>query len=308
MKLTPSQITEYLEQSNIAHKWHGNKASYYHIASLFEPIDNGFFFLSNQDYQIPTKNSLILQNFEASDSINSYLICDSDPQQIYYGILDHYFKTSSNGIISSLTEINSKAKLGSNLQIDAFTKIGNCEIGNNCIIGSNSYIHDNTIIKDNTCIGPNSVIGATGVAWIWNKDQTEKIIQPQLGGVTIESNVFLGAQTVIVRGSLNEHSYIGRNTLAAPGCRIGHGTYIDQNVHLANNVVTGGNCKIGMDSFVGSAVVFRPKVNIHPSTIIGAGALVIKNTSAPGLTLMGVPAKEYQSKGNPRGMPKPKSK
>lgn len=134
----------------------------------------------------------------------------------------------------------------------------------------------------------------------------KKILQPQLGGVDIYENCFIGAGTIIVRGSLNENTRIGRNSLLAPGGRIGHGTQIGDFVHFANNVVTGGNTIIGDYSFVGSAAVFRPKIVIHPKTIVGAGSVVVKNTTKEGKTLLGIPAKEINTKVNPSGMPKPK--
>src|SRR5690606_2863598 len=164
----------------------------------------------------------------------------------------------------------------------------------------------NVVIGAHTIIGSMSVIGSQGVAWVWNQDQSARIVQPQLGGVQIGNNCFVGANTIVVRGSLNEATRIGENTLMAPGGRIGHGTQIGNFVHFANNVITGGNTHIGDFCFVGSGAVFRPKVKIHPKTIVGAGSVVVKNSSGEGWTITGVPGKEIPTKAHPEGMPSPK--
>lgn len=278
-------------------------------ASLFEPIKGGFYFFLGTSLPIEIKNSLILvtESFDCSDSNNAYLSISKDPQMVYYKILGEFFGTSSNGQISPTALIHPDAKIGKNVQIDHFCIIGNCEIGDNTKIASHCILHDNTVVGEEVTIECHSVIGTTGVAWTWNEDQTEKIVQPQLGGVHIGDYCFLAAQTIIVRGSLSESTKIGKNCLLAPGSRIGHGTKIGNYVHFANSIITGGNTVIGDYCFVGSAAVFRPKVKIHENTIVGAGTVVVKNTTRSGLTLMGVPAKETPTKANPSGMPKPKS-
>ena len=181
-----------------------------------------------------------------------------------------------------------------------------CTIGDHTIIRSFTRLYQNTWLGKHVEIESNCTIGTTGVAWIWNEDQDKKIVLPQLGNVVIEDHCFIGANSSIVRGSLNEASHIAQNVLMAPGCRIGHGTRIGAFTHFANNVTTGGNTKIGAYCFIGSAATFRPKVKIANHTIVGAGSVVIKNQINQGMTLIGVPAKCFPTKKNPAGMPKPK--
>ncbi len=277
------------------------------IASLFSPVNEGFYFYTGiTPFNKSIKNSVVLVNSDkVITDLNCYIVIENqDVQLIYYKILTTYFKRLSNGKISQLSEINPNAELGENVQIDSFCSIGKAIIGTNCIIGSNCVIHDNVQIDNNTIIESGSVIGTQGVAWIWGEDEV-KIIQPQLGGVTIGSNCFLGSQTIIVRGSLNEKTTIENNVMLAPGCRLGHGTTIKRNAHLANSVVTGGNVTIGENAFIGSGAIFRPKVQIHENTIVAAGAVVVNNTTEPNKTLIGCPAQETQTKVAPSGMPKP---
>lgn len=311
IKIDSKKLLEFLEKSNVDFKIKGENRleKEYPIASFFNIVEGGFYFFKGEELPKTIINSLILvtHQFEHKGCTdNLFLVVNKDPQLTYYQILNFFYKTPSTGVIHPSAIIDSEAIIGENVQIDPFCIVGKTRIGKNTIIKSHSYIHDNTIIGDNVIIEPQSVIGAQGVAWIWNENQTEKVIQPQLGGVKIGDNCFLGANTIVVRGSVNEYSEIGASSLLAPGCRIGHGTKIGSFVHFANNVITGGNTQIGDYCFVGSSAVFRPKVILHGNTVVGAGAVVVKNTSKPGTTLMGIPATENLTKANPSGMPKPK--
>ena len=311
VSIASEKILQALQDLQVSYTLQGKLLETYVVASLFEPIDHGFYFITSQEYPLQSKNSLALvpHGYSKSNESNSYLLLteeERDVQQIYYLVLSSLFARKSDGIISEWTEISPFAKIGNNVQIDSFSSIGEATIGDNVIIGRNVEILDNSIIGDNTIIESGSIIGAQGVAWVWNQDQTSKIRQPQLGGVEIGNDCFLGAQTIVVRGSLSEKTTIGDHTMMAPGCRLGHGTKIGNHVHLANNVTTGGNTLIGDFSFIGSGAIFRPKCQIHNKTIVGSGAVVTKNTTEEGKTLIGSPAREHISKPNPTGMPKPK--
>lgn len=306
MIIKTDQIRSFLKKENISYEWKGKPAEEYKIASIFDPIHNGFYYFIGDKLPDEIDSSLILTNKTFGETNNCILQISCDPKALFYKILSFLYKRSSDGKISEMAVIHPQAIIGNNVQVDPFTIIGKCKIGDNCIIGSHSKLYDNTIIKANSIIDSHAAIGTQGVAWTWSEDMTEKIRQPQLGGVLIGENCFLGANAIIVRGSLNEKTFIGQNTMMAPGARIGHGTQVGSSVHFANDVVTGGNTVIGDYSFVGSGAIFRPQVEVHKHTIVGAGAVVVKNTSAERLTLIGVPAKEIATKKAPSGMPVPK--
>lgn len=303
-------IDSFLKDSGIAYSLTSMPAKEYQVASIFNPVPNGFYFFAGSQIPEIIQNSLLLVENSNENLVfengNVGIFINTNPQLVFYRFLGLRFPEVSNGKISETAIIHPNAKIGKNVQIDHFCVIGDAEIRDSSIIKSHCFVNDNCTIGFNVILEPMCLIGAQGVAWIWNDDQSEKIIQPQLGGVQIEDNCFLGANTIVVRGSINENTIIGKSSLFAPGCRIGHGTKIGEFVHFANNVVTGGNTQIGAFSFVGSSAVFRPKVVVHEKTIVGTGSVVVKNTSKPGMTLMGVPAKESETKQSPNGMPKPK--
>jgi UDP-3-O-[3-hydroxymyristoyl] glucosamine N-acyltransferase len=313
-RITAKQLLTYLTNNGISFSIEGTleEETVFSYASIFEPIQRGFYFYLGAKMAFPIERSLLLAHQEVpmsdSGNENTVIYINANPQTTYYRILQEFHGEQSTGIISPHAVIDPEAEIGENVQIDPFCVIGKVKIGANTIIKSHCTLHDNTVIHSDVHIESGSVIGARGVAWIWNESETEKVIQPQIGGVTVGERSFLGAHTVVVRGSINEHTRIGHDSLLAPGSRIGHGTQIGNFVHFANNVITGGNTKIADYCFVGSSAVFRPKVKLHPETIVGAGAVVTKDTTKEGATLVGVPAKQLETKAHPSGMPKPKSK
>ncbi len=302
------QILNFLKNSKIRYRVIGEPYEHFTIASLFNPVMNGFyFFTGNSVFTQDISNSLILIESELAigkKPINNAFILVDNAQKVFYQLMSSLYSKKSTGLISSSAEISAETNMGVNVEIGSFSIVEANKIGKNTKIGRNCTIHANVEIGDGVTIEDGSIIGTTGVAWIWDEIQKERIIQPQIGGVKIGNNCFLGANTIVVRGSLNENTEIGNDVLIAPGCRLGHGTRIGSYTHLANGVITGGNANIGNNCFVGSGVIFRPKVSIDNETVVGAGAVVVKNTSKPRLTLIGVPAKESVTNEVQSGIPK----
>ena len=309
MQIRLDDIVSYLELINLKYDIIGARDNMIlEVASMFHPVKNGFYYWTGSDLPLVETTAVILvdQTFMITEINFTYIVTEKHPQELFYRILDFYFKQRSKGTISKQSFLGDSVELGTNVQIDSYSELENCIIGDNVIVESFCKIYSGTAIGANSVISSGSIVGAQGVAWIWSDDLSERIIQPQLGGVSIGKDCFIGAQTVIVRGSLSENTCIGDHAIMAPGGRIGHGTMIGEYVHFANNVITGGNSAIGNYCFLGSGAVLRPKVSICDHTIVGAGAVVVKNQEVEGMTLMGVPAKPHKTKESPSGMPKPR--
>jgi sugar O-acyltransferase (sialic acid O-acetyltransferase NeuD family) len=72
---------------------------------------------------------------------------------------------------------------------------------------------------------------------------------------------------------------IGNNVILWSGNHIGHDVRIEDNCFIASHVVVSGNVTIGRSSFVGVNATFRDGINVAPECVIGAGALVMKDTA-----------------------------
>ena len=71
---------------------------------------------------------------------------------------------------------------------------------------------------------------------------------------------------------------IGSNVVLWSGNHIGHDSRIEDHCFIASHVVVSGNVTIGESSFVGVNATFRDGVVVAPRCVIGAGALIMRNT------------------------------
>lgn len=169
-------------------------------------------------------------------------------------------------------------------------------------IGPNTVIYAKTKIGRGTRIDANCSIGTGGMMWVWHEGR--KLYLQQLGGVSIGEDCIIGSNCAIVRGSANETTVLEDRVNLAPGCCIGHGTFIGENTHFANNVTLGGSVYIAPNNFIGSAATINPRVRItEEDVILGAGATLTKSIQEEGV-YVGNPAKRLKStRGKMSGVP-----
>jgi len=233
------------------------------------------------------------KKFDIDESVEQII---SDNPQLHFYKLSHkvnnnFIFTESNSWYLSKTEIHKSVVIGMNVKI-----------GDNVTIGPNSVIYSNTEIGDDVEIGANCTIGAEGMMWAWDGDT--KVFLKQLGGVKIGNNCIIGSNSSIVRGSANELTILEDGVNIAPGCCIGHGTFIGKQTHLANNVSTGGSSYISEYCFIGSSAVVSPGVVIGSTDVtLGSGGVMAKSTEESGV-YVGIPAKLLKkTEGKLNGMP-----
>lgn len=119
---------------------------------------------------------------------------------------------------------------------------------------------------------------------------------PQFGGVVLEDDVQMGANTVIARGAID-------NTVISRGCKIDNSVYISHNAFLGENVFmcgeshTFGSVTIGKNSLISGNAAVRNGLTVGEGCLVGSGAMVTRNVK-DGRVVLGNPAKElYFPKG-----------
>jgi len=123
--------------------------------------------------------------------------------------------------------------------------------------------------------GDNVVIGGEGFGWELN-ERGEYEFMPHMFGVIIGSNVSIGSNTCIDRGS-------SKDTWIASGCKIDNLVHIAHNVEIHHDtlVVAGsvicGSVTIGHHSYIGANVTIREHLKIGNNSYIGMGSVVTKN-------------------------------
>lgn len=103
--------------------------------------------------------------------------------------------------------------------------------------------------------------------------------------------VELGAGTVVMAGAvINSCTRIGKGCIINTGATIDHDNVIEDYVHISPGVNIAGTVEIGKGTWLGIGSKVSNNVNITSRCIVGAGAVVVKDITAPG-TYVGVPAR-----------------
>lgn len=93
--------------------------------------------------------------------------------------------------------------------------------------------------------------------------------------------------------TIQPYSKIGNNTILWSGNHIGHHSIIEDHVFVSSHVVMSGHVKVESFSWLGVNSCIRDAVTIRRGTIVGMGAVVIKNTEENS-TVVGSPAKRIK--------------
>lgn len=246
------------------------------------------------DYILNSPAPVILCELSIQDTIplqpQKCLIFVENPKITFLRIANKFFTTSSYTGIHPSAVTHSEAEIAINCYIGPNSYVGKCKIGDGSIIHGNCYLYDNVIVGENVVIHANTVIGADGFGYQRNEDGSfEKF--PHIGGVIIENDVEIGANSCIDRGALG-------NTI------IRNGAKIDNLVHIAHNVIIGrntavianamvaGSVVVGENSWIAPSASIRDQVKIGNNVTIGMASLVTKNIPDDEVWI-GSPAKKF---------------
>lgn len=252
-----------------------------------------------QDRQMLAEKSnakvlLVDKTVEYSDTLKErgcVLVYVDNPKKTLMKVSGHFFINKPAPGIDPSAFIHPNAKIGKNNYIGPNCYIGDCVIGDDNVIHSNVSIYDRTIIGSCNTIHSGAVICVDGLGC--EREEDGKLIEfPQLGGVVIGDNCYIGGNTHIASGSLAD-------TIIESGCKINGMCFIGSNDHLHENVwITGstmlaGTVEVGKNTTIFSRVIAREWIKIGENVTIGMGSVVTKNVP-DGETWFGSPAKKRE--------------
>jgi len=188
--------------------------------------------------------------------------------------------------------IDASATLGPGTRVGAGAVIeANAVIGAACSIGSHVTICAGATLGDRVVVLAGAVLGSTGFGYVRNPETGEYRLFPQQGKLVIEDDVEIGANTTIDRGALGE-TRIGRGTKIDNQVHIAHNCTIGRNVVIAAQVGISGSCTVGDGVVMAGQVGLGDHVTIGPGVILGGASGVFpgKRLEGPGQMFMGVPA------------------
>lgn len=167
------------------------------------------------------------------------------------------------------------------------TVMENCIIGANCILFPNCTLYEHTVLHDRVVLHAGVVLGTWGFGYDSSK-QGHKI-SAQLGNVVIESDVELGANTTIDRGTFDSTT-VGEGTKMDDQVMIGHNCKIGKHNLFCSQVGIAGSCTTGDFVVMGGQVGLGDHLDIGNNVGIGAKSGLMQNV-ADNQRVQGIPAR-----------------
>ncbi len=290
MEFSAKQIAQFIQG-----RVEGNEdATVNTFAKIEEGRQGAISFLANPKYThylYNTESTIVLidEGIELEKPVKATLIRVKNARDCVAKLLQLYesMKPKKQGI-DSLAFVSPKANIGKDVYIGAFAYVGdgvtigdgsqiyphatimeNCTLGSRCIIYPNVSIYHDCKLGNNVTIHSGSVIGADGFGFAPNEQtgQYDKI--PQIGIVTIEDNVEIGANTCVDRSTMGS-TFIRKGVKLDNLVQIAHNTDIGENTVMSAQVGIAGSTKVGQWCMFGGQVGIAGHSKIGNKVYLGA--------------------------------------
>jgi UDP-3-O-[3-hydroxymyristoyl] glucosamine N-acyltransferase len=278
MTVSSTQIVQYLseEYPYLESTHYGDVNTVSNVNKLTAAKKEDLTYATEYDEKKEVINSdggIVICRPELADIINGTRIAVSDPRAAFIIIFDNFFRREPPE-----TEVHPSA-----------TVSDEAIIGKKCVIGPNVYIGPDVKIGDRCVIQSGSSIGGDGFGFA--RDDSGKLYkQAHLGGVIIEDDVELGSNNSVDAGVFDPTV-------------IKSGTKTDNLVHIAHEAVVGSDvmitycCGLSGNAQVGDYCYLHPGALIANYVVIGEGCEIGMNSSVlndiePYSLAVGTPAKE----------------
>ena len=308
MKFTAKQIAEYL---------HGEvegdvNASVQTFAKIEEGIEGAISFLANSKYEhyiYETKSSIVLVNkdFKATEPVAATLVRVDNAYEAIARLLTLYEQTMNKrqGIhpmacvadtavvgegcyIGPFAYVGDNAVIGKGTQIYAHSVVEEkAHVGEDCLIYPNVSIYHDCIVGDRVILHSGCVIGADGFGFAPGAEGYEKI--PQIGIVTIEDDVEIGANTCVDRSTMGS-TYVRKGVKLDNLVQIAHNCEVGSHTVMSAQVGVAGSTKIGQWCMFGGQVGIAGHAQIGDRVLSGAQAGIAGSIRKGHATVQGSPA------------------
>ncbi len=199
-------------------------------------------------------------------------------------------RIAASASIGPFCVIEAEASIGERTRLQAQVFIGRgSQVGDDGWLMPGAIVQPECVLRNRVRLHPGVVVGSDGFGYEFVAGRHEKV--PQVGGVLIEDDVEIGANTTIDRARFSRTV-------------IGEGTKIDNLVQIGHNVVLGKHCMICAQAGISGSttlqdyVVLAGQVGVAGHITIGKGVKAggqagIHADVAPGSFINGTPAISY---------------
>ena len=284
------------------------------VVNSFAKIEEGkpgaISFLSNAKYThyiYDTESSVVLvdESLALEHEVKATLIRVKSAYEAVARLLQAYdsMKPKKQGI-DPLAFIAPSAEVGEGCYVGAFAYIGEgakvgkgcqiyphavvCEkvtIGDDCILYPNAVVYHDCRLGSRVTLHAGSVIGADGFGFAPTPQGYDKI--PQIGIVTIDDDVEIGANTCVDRSTMGS-TYVRKGVKLDNLVQVAHNTDIGENTVMSAQVGIAGSTKVGQWCMFGGQVGIAGHISIGDRVNLGAQSGVPSSIES-NQTLIGTP-------------------
>lgn len=184
-------------------------------------------------------------------------IMTDDPRNVFFRIIDRFWSIPPQQGISPRAIIHPGAVIGQDVTIG-----DGCVISEYTIIGDRTSLGCNVVTRGPVKIGADCriqsgvVLGEDGMALV--KDNCFHQPIPHYGGVDIGDRVYIGANTCVCRGTI-EDTVLCDDVKVDQLCHIAHNCVLEERTLLMAGTILLGGVEIGKDAKIYSALVKEQK-------------------------------------------------
>ncbi|MFN4808171.1 MAG: UDP-3-O-(3-hydroxymyristoyl)glucosamine N-acyltransferase [Bacteroidota bacterium] len=289
------------------------------FSKIEEGKEGDISFLANpkyEDHLYATKASIVVVSnvLELRETVKPTLIRVSDPYASFAKLMRYYQNLLSTNLvgIEQPSFVHPSAQIGKNVYIAAFTYVGeNVVIGDNVKLYPHTFLGNGVTVGDNTTIfagvkiyhlcsignhvliHAGTVIGSDGFGFAPQSDGIYKKV-PQLGNVTVEDYVEIGANVCIDRATMGSTT-IKMGTKLDNLVQIAHNVEVGQNTVVAAQAGISGSTKIGNHVTIGGQAGIVGHIQIADGAKINGQSGISKSIREKDTTVTGSPAFEFSS-------------
>ena len=274
-------------------------------------------FLSNPKYEphlYKTEADIVLvaRDFSPAHPVRATLVHVEDVYGSLAQLLERFQQArrpaagrSATAIVAESCSVGEGTHLGHFVVVEADSDIGeDCvlhaqvyvgrgvRLGRNVTLHTGVKIYEGCHIGDNCILHANVVVGADGFGFAPQSDGTYRKF-PQVGNVIIESDVEIGANSTIDRGSMGP-TRIGRGTKIDNLVMIAHNVQIGEHTVIAAQAGIAGSTRIGNGVQIGGQAGFVGHIEVADGVKVQAQSGINRSIKEEGTAVYGSPAIGYR--------------
>lgn len=281
--------------------------------STFAKIEEGhpgaLSFMANLKYEhyvYTTESSIVIVNrsWEPKEEVKATLIKVDDAYGSFAKLMEMYaaYKPKKKGVhptavVAGSAKVGEDCYIGAYVVIDEGAEVGNgvslyphVYIGDGVKVGDNSILYSGVKVYEGCRIGQRcvlhsgAVVGSDGFGFAPNaQGEYDKI--PQIGIVTIEDDVEIGANTTIDRATMGS-TIICKGAKLDNLVQIGHNVVVGGHTVMAGQSAIAGSAKVGSHCMIGGQAGVVGHITVGDRTVVGSRSGVTNATEA-GAQVMG---------------------